>query len=193
MVKPRLHLNLPVEEEDSKLRSLPPESGNLVVFFLDQGQNDAALSWFAALVVRSFATPIVIRSISLWDNAQKTVEQLGARGLEARFSKFQRTEFVTVVCNAAEGVKAALEVFWPNAAEALVIHEMYSVADDERLIESVANSRKGHEDDYAAHLQRYGCFCFMESGRLSLEFIGWERNILKVLAAAIELKEKTGE
>lgn len=188
-VGPTISLKLPVTPSDAKRRNVPADSGSLVVYFPQNADAARALPWLSSLIFESFTNPIAVRPISLWANATSIVERLTGRGLDASLVLVRREEFVTAVCNSASDVQAALEIIWPEA-EALVCYTPRLPEHERELINAVAKSRALYEGRYGALLPDYRLFVFMESGRLSTEFIGYESSLVKAFNSAIQLRQR---
>lgn len=170
-----IHYSFPMAISEAQHRNLPAELGTVVLSCdesVGQTESSAAVSLISEALFNVFdCDQIAVNSISLWGRAESMSEDLIRSGSRASVVKVGRTEIVCGVCSEPKILKAAIEVIWPNA-EALVCYRADSSEPNLGVLDQVGKRRSGYEAAYATALDSHEILAFMESGRLSVEFIG---------------------
>ncbi len=181
-MKTNISLTLPIS--GSYRKRWPVDSGDLVIGAHDEIQTGEALPWFSGLIFEACEGLVVARSIGLWENTDVLIARLRSQGLTSKREVFARYEYLAATCDSAAQLQAWLETVWPNA-EAMVCYRPTTAAHESEMLEAASKSLAPYEDGFVHHLPSYELFAFMESGRLSVEFVGYEEHLLRALHFAV--------
>ena len=173
-----IELHLPITRSFFRRRRWPTESGSLVIAASDGIEAADALRWFSALLFEACEGQVVVRPTVLWEKTRLIAERLEHRGVTMRHEMIAKHEYIAARCDSVASLQASLETLWP-VSEALVCYRSGADNEEAEMLAAVDGDRGAYEDAYVEHLAQYKVFAFMESERLSVQFVGYEEPLLK--------------